>query len=87
MSTLFTNGDSSARTNLRQVGCELFRNHAISISVRHLGASLGYSDSIVFSVLYDSPSATPRLNQSAATVEMLSKMVFKECSSEELETA
>ena len=33
----------------------------------------------------DSPSATPRLNQPAARVEIVSKMFFRERSSERLE--
>ena len=88
ISFLLTNGDLSAEANDCQLGCELsfISNHAITISVRHLWVSFGWSDSIVFSVPEDSPSATPRLNHFAVRVDMLSKIVLRERSSEGLET-
>ena len=88
ISFLSTDGDSSAETNDCQLGCELsfIRNHAITIFVRQLHASFEWLDSIVSSVPEDSPSAMPRLNHFAVRVDMLSKIVLRERSSEGLET-
>ena len=83
ISILPTDGELSAEVNDCQLGCTLsfICSHAITISVRHLCASLEWLDSIVFSVPWDSPSATPSLNQSAARMEILSKIILRECSS------
>ena len=81
---LFTNGEHRAEANDCQLGCELYFNHAITISVRHLRASPRWLYSISLSVSGDSPSATPRLNHSAVRVEILSRAAFKEHCSERL---
>ena len=88
ISILFIAGELRAETNDRQLGCELsfMHNHAITISVRHMRASTRWFGSISLSVSGNSPSAIPRLNHSAVRVEMLSKIVIRECLSEELET-
>ena len=88
ISILFTDGELRAEANDCQLGCELsfICSHAITISVRHLRASPRWLDSISLSVSGDSPSATPRLSQFAVRVEILSRIVLRERSSEWLET-
>ena len=88
ISILFTDGELRAEANDCQPGCELsfICSHVINISVRHLRASSRWLDSIFLSVSGDSPSAMPRLNQSAVRVEILSRIVLRERVSEWLET-
>ena len=88
ISILFTDGELRAEANDCQLGCELsfICSHAITISVRQLRASPRWLDSISLSVSEDSPSAMPRLNQSAVRVEILSRIVLRERVSEGLET-
>ena len=88
ISILFTDGELRAEANDCQLGCELsfICSHAITISVRHLRASPRWLDSISLSVSKNSPSAMPRLNQSAVRMEILSRIVLRERVSEWLET-
>ena len=87
ISILLINGELRAEANACQLGCELsfICSHAVTIPVRHLRASPRWLVSISLSVSGNSPSATPRLNQSAVKVDMLSKIVLKESFTEGLE--